>query len=192
MRPVGSSSSAGRWSVATQGRSASKAPGASAGALAQHLVRQHETVYEVNPRWTASTRRRARRTDKSDHLDSRAVALFVRQEAPDLPAVSEDDETVALDVLSHERDAAQTEATRLRNQIHALLSTRPALPHGGPRHEDAGRPGTPENVPSGGGREFGAGGTSGGRASPCAQARTGAHASRRAGQGDSWPRRSEL
>jgi transposase len=90
--------------------------------LAQHLVRQQETVYEVNPRWTALTRRRARRTDKSDHHDSRAVALFVRQEAPDLPAVSEDDATVALDVLSNERDAAQTEATRLRNQIHALLS----------------------------------------------------------------------
>jgi transposase len=90
--------------------------------LAQYLVAQGGIVYEVNPRWTAAMRRRARREDKTDHLDARAVALFVRQEAPDLPAVTADDETVALDVLSTERDAALCEATRLRNQIHALLS----------------------------------------------------------------------
>lgn len=89
--------------------------------LAQHLVSDHELVYEVNPRWTAMVRVRARRSDKSDRLDARAVALFVRQEAPDLPKVGREDETVALDVLTSERDSAIAEATRLRNQIHALL-----------------------------------------------------------------------
>jgi transposase len=89
--------------------------------LAQHLVSDQQLVYEVNPRWTAMVRVRARRTDKSDRLDARAVALFVRQEAPDLPKVGCEDETVALDVLTSERDSAVGEATRLRNQIHALL-----------------------------------------------------------------------
>ena len=91
--------------------------------LAQHLVVQGAIVYEVNARWTAAMRQRARRTDKSDHLDARVVALFVRQEAaPDLPAIAVDDETVALDVLSNERDSALFEATRARNQMHALLA----------------------------------------------------------------------
>jgi transposase len=89
--------------------------------LAQHLLGGQELVYEVNPRWTAMVRVRARRSDKSDRLDARAVALFVRQEAPDLPRVEAEDETVALDVLATEREAAVGEATRLQNQIHALL-----------------------------------------------------------------------
>jgi transposase len=46
----------------------------------------------------------------------------VREEAPKLPLVRAEDETVVLDLLSTEREAAVAEATRLRNQIHALLS----------------------------------------------------------------------
>jgi transposase len=89
--------------------------------LAQRLLAQDELVYEVNPRWTAMVRVRARRNDKSDRLDARAVALFVRQEAPDLPKVGREDETVALDVLTCEREAVVSETTRLQNQLHALL-----------------------------------------------------------------------
>jgi transposase len=89
--------------------------------LAQHLVECGETVYEINPRWTAEGRRRARRQDKTDSLDARAVALCVRQEAPDLPRVCADDETAVLDLLTTQREAAVAESTRLRNQIHALL-----------------------------------------------------------------------
>ena len=89
--------------------------------LAQHLVQTDEHVYEVNARWTALGRRAARRTGKTDRLDARAVALFVRQEAPDLPAVHVEDESAVLDLLTSEREAALVEAVRLRNQIHALL-----------------------------------------------------------------------
>jgi Transposase len=89
--------------------------------LAQHLLARQELVSEVNLRWTAMVRVRARRSDKSDRLDARAVALFVRQEAPDLAGVGPEDETVALDLLTTEREAAVREATRLRNQLHALL-----------------------------------------------------------------------
>jgi transposase len=41
--------------------------------LAQFLLARNETVFEVNPRWTAASRRRSRRLDKSDPLDARAV-----------------------------------------------------------------------------------------------------------------------
>jgi len=89
--------------------------------LAQHCVTTGETVYDINPRWTAAGRRRARKPGKNDPLDARAVALVVRQEAPTLPVVYVEDETALLDLLTTERDGALTEATRLRNQIHALL-----------------------------------------------------------------------
>jgi transposase len=89
--------------------------------LAQHLVGQGGTVYEVNPRWTAIGRRSARKPDKTDRLDARAVALFVHREAADLPEIIAEDETAILDLLATERESAIGEATRLRNQIHALL-----------------------------------------------------------------------
>ncbi len=89
--------------------------------LAQQLVAAGATVYEVNPRWTAQGRRRARRTDKNDRLDAQAVALLVWREATALPLVSADDETAVLDLLITEREAAIAEVTRLRNQAHQLL-----------------------------------------------------------------------
>ena len=89
--------------------------------LAQHLVGQGAVVYEVNARWTAIGRRSARKADKTDRLDARAVALFVHREGHALSAVAADDETAILDLLATERDSAIGEATRLRNQIHALL-----------------------------------------------------------------------
>lgn len=89
--------------------------------LAQQAVSEGETVYEVNARWTALGRRRARKPDKSDRLDARAVAHFVRQETSSLPQVAAEDVTAVLDLLTTEREGAVGEATRLRNQIHALL-----------------------------------------------------------------------
>jgi transposase len=89
--------------------------------LAQHLVAGGEVVYEVNSRWTAMGRRSARKRGKTDRLDARSVAAFVRQEAATLPRVGEEDETAVLDLLVRERENAMAEVTRLRNQIHALL-----------------------------------------------------------------------
>ncbi len=74
-----------------------------------------------HPRWTAFGRRRGRNPSKNDSLDARAVALVVRQEAPGLPVVTAEDDTVVLDLLTNERDQALFDATRLRNQIHSLL-----------------------------------------------------------------------
>ena len=89
--------------------------------LAQHLVEAGATVYEVNARWTAAGRRRARTMAKSDGLDAHAVALVVWREAAALPPVAVDDETGVMDLLVGERDGVVAEATRLRNQLHQLL-----------------------------------------------------------------------
>ncbi len=89
--------------------------------LAQQLVACDELVYEVNTRWTALGRRGARKPDKTDGLDARAIALFLRQEPASLPRVYSEDDSAVLDLLTVVRDAALVEATRLRNQIHALL-----------------------------------------------------------------------
>ena len=89
--------------------------------LAQHLVATGELVYEINPRWTAFGRRRARRPGKTDRLDARAVARLVRQEAPGLPQVFADDASAVLEHLTSERESVLAESVRLRNQLHALL-----------------------------------------------------------------------
>jgi transposase len=90
--------------------------------LAQHLVAGDATVYEINARWTAAGRRRARRQDKNDRLDARAVALFVWREASDLPPVAADDEAAVLDLLATQCDDAVAESARLRCQLHQLLA----------------------------------------------------------------------
>ena len=90
--------------------------------LAQHLVAGGEAVYEINARWTAVGRWSARKPEKTDRLDARAVALFLHREEAELPRVSAEDETAILDLLAVERESALAEATRLHSQIHALLT----------------------------------------------------------------------
>lgn len=89
--------------------------------LAQFLVDAGHRVYEVNARWTALGRKRARKSDKTDLLDARAIAQMVRQEEEGLPAIHQEDRTTLLDMMTTEREQALAEATRLRNRIHALL-----------------------------------------------------------------------
>lgn len=89
--------------------------------LAQFLVAKGEPVYEINSRWTAAARRGARRLGKSDPKDARAAAAFLCQEVAGLTPISPEDESTVLDLLVKERDSALAEATRLTNQIHALL-----------------------------------------------------------------------
>ena len=53
---------------------------------------------------------------------ARAIALFVRQEAPDLPAVASEDETAVLGLLSLEREAALAD-----EEIRLVVETFQAL-----------------------------------------------------------------
>ncbi len=89
--------------------------------LAQALVTAGEQVYDINPRWTALARRSSRKRGKSGRLDAAAVARYLWQEVTNPVPLSPEDETVVLDLLVRERAAAVAEATRLRNQLHALL-----------------------------------------------------------------------
>ena len=89
--------------------------------LAQWLVGLDWTVYDIDPRWTAGYRKTARRQHKTDPLDARAVASVVRRDAPDLPQVRADDVSSVLQLLVSERDSAQAESVRLRNQLHVHL-----------------------------------------------------------------------
>jgi transposase len=91
--------------------------------VAQHLLAAGEIVHEVNTRWTATERRRARNRSKTDARDAQAIALYVWREGAHLPVVTaeDEDEAAVLEVLVTQRDAAVAEATRLRNQAHQLL-----------------------------------------------------------------------
>lgn len=89
--------------------------------LAQHLITTGAAVVEVNPRWTAAGRRRARRRDKHDRLDAQAVARYVWREGATLPRLVADDDTAVLDLLVSEREDLVAEATRLRNQRQQLV-----------------------------------------------------------------------
>jgi transposase len=90
--------------------------------LAQYLVGQGEAVYDVPPRQTAVERGRSRGRSKSDARDGLAIARLVAREGMSLTPVIAEDETSVVAVLVRERRSAMGEATRVRNQLHALLT----------------------------------------------------------------------
>ena len=67
--------------------------------LAQYLLGAGETVYEINPRWTAQRRGHSRKPGKSDRLDAYAVAQLEREAADELPRVTAEDLSSVLDLL---------------------------------------------------------------------------------------------
>lgn len=89
--------------------------------LAQFLVAQGEVVYEVNTRLTVLGRRGRGRLDKNDAQDAAAIAAVVRAQAAQLPRIQAEDMSAILALLTCERDDLQAAATRVRNQLHALL-----------------------------------------------------------------------
>jgi transposase len=60
--------------------------------LAQYLLAAGEPVHEMNTRWTAKERRRARNQSKTDQRDAQAIALYVWREGATLPRVTAEDE----------------------------------------------------------------------------------------------------
>src|SRR6266481_5867397 len=59
--------------------------------LAQSLLSAGETVYDINPRWTALARRSQRTAGKSDRLDAQAVARYLWQEVANLAPLAPED-----------------------------------------------------------------------------------------------------
>jgi transposase len=99
--------------------------------LAQFLVAAGESVHDVSPRLTAGERRYARRQGKTDRLDAEAVTRVLAREADGLPLVVLEDELAILELLVREREDLRSEATRVRNQLHAqLLRAEPGYQHG--------------------------------------------------------------
>jgi len=90
--------------------------------LAQVLVQEGATVFEVNPRLTATMRRGSRQRTKTDRTDALAVARVVAQDQATLPVVQVADASAALAVLVAARDAVVADATRLRNRLHQHLA----------------------------------------------------------------------
>ena len=100
--------------------------------LAQRLVADGETVVDVPPKF--STRVRAMSTGhgrKTDPTDARAVAI-VGLRNPDLVAVTVDDQTVVLRLLSERRRDLVRSRTQTVNRLHQVLME--LIPAGAPRN----------------------------------------------------------
>lgn len=89
--------------------------------LSRALIAAGEQVYEVNSRLTARERRHAVRRGKSDELDALAVCQAVLREGERLPSVVHSEGPAILAHLAEERESLVGEATRVRNQLHAVL-----------------------------------------------------------------------
>jgi transposase len=90
------------------------------GVLARALVAAGRTVHEVPPGLSHRERLRTRRAGKSDPGDALAIARVTAREA-DLPPVRLSDPSRELQLLVEAREDLVTEATRVRNRLHADL-----------------------------------------------------------------------
>jgi transposase len=90
--------------------------------VAQFLLGQHETVVEVNPRLTVLGRRSRGSRAKNDLRDAEAIAAVVQAQGARLPPLQPADATAVLALWTAERDDLIAAATRLRNQLHGLIS----------------------------------------------------------------------
>lgn len=100
--------------------------------LAQRLIADGETVVDVPPK--LSTRVRAMSTGhgrKTDPTDARAVAIVALRNS-ELNAVTVDDDTVALRLLSERRHDLVRTRTQTVNRLHQLLME--LIPAGAPRN----------------------------------------------------------
>ncbi len=88
--------------------------------LARFLVAAGRVVREVPPQLSHRERRRTHRPGKTDPGDALAIARVTAREA-NLPPVRLADRTREIGLLVEARDDVVTEATRVRNRLHADL-----------------------------------------------------------------------
>ena len=89
-------------------------------AAARSMLAEGIAVREVPPQLSRRERVRTRRAGKSDPGDALAIARVTARE-PDLPPVRVVDRTYEIGLLLDAREEAITEATRVRNRLHADL-----------------------------------------------------------------------
>lgn len=128
-----------RWSSAWPQRTwAIEGAGGLGGLLAQQLVAAGETVVDVPSALAARARvLQSGHGRKTDGIDAHSVAI-VAQHRGDLAAVSADDHSGVLRLLSDRRDELTAERRRALNRLHRLL--RELRPGGAPRQLSADRP----------------------------------------------------
>jgi transposase len=90
-------------------------------AAARFLLAAGEDVVEVPPQLSHRERLRSRRAGKSDPGDALAIARVTLRE-PELPPVRTADWTREIGLLIEAREDLVTEATRVRNRLHADLA----------------------------------------------------------------------
>lgn len=109
------------WATASPGARIGVEGSSSFGApAARFLVAAGREVREVPPQLSRRERGRTRRPGKSDPADALAIARVTVREH-DLPPVRLADASHEIQLLSQARDDVVTEATRVRNRLHADL-----------------------------------------------------------------------
>jgi transposase len=110
------------WSIALLpvGRTGLEGSAGYGAALARFLVAHQREVCEVPPQLSHRERLRTRRAGKSDPGDALAIARVTARE-PNLPPVRLADPSHELQLLVEAREDLVTEATRVRNRLHADL-----------------------------------------------------------------------
>jgi len=106
--------------VAPDGRIGLEGSAGYGAAAARFLADHARVVREVPPQLSHRERLRTRRAGKSDPGDALAIARATARE-PDLPPVRTADRTREIQLLVEARDDLVTEATRVRNRLHADL-----------------------------------------------------------------------
>lgn len=101
---------------------ASENTGSLGKSFTQFLLKKRVPVYEVTPRLTAKNRNRILKNEKSDYLDSIAIALSALREREKLHKVQlEDTASNYLKELSRFRKRLVQQRTKLINQLHKAL-----------------------------------------------------------------------
>jgi transposase len=106
--------------VAPGGRIGLEGSASYGAAAARFLLDAGEDVVEVPPQLSHRERLRTRRAGKSDPGDALAIARVTLRE-PELPPVRTADRTREIGLLVEAREDVVTEATRVRNRLHADL-----------------------------------------------------------------------
>lgn len=85
------------------------------------LLEHNEKLKEVNPIFTGRKRSQNTKKNKTDKIDSVAIAKVLRDEIDSLPDIIVDTERENIKATVKQREAIVKDATRIKNRMHAQL-----------------------------------------------------------------------